>query len=295
MTGAAFLLAALTALVSSWFVSPEQLEELRAGGAVVLDARESGYFWGHLPTAQPVKWTDFRDGWGRTGRLDPDVSKMARRLALLGVDSRRPVVVYGDAQRGFGEEGRMAWLLAYLGHPQVYILDGGVAAWRQAGKPLVRGFAPKVSAPGQLVVQVNTQLRAQRAEVLAVSTALAADSAKPPSLPLLLDVRSDEEWRGATPYFEARGGRIPGSLHLDWRQLLDAQGRLLPPSQLRALLGRVGVPDGALPPLIVYCTGGVRSAFVWAALRSLGATQVKNYDGSFWEWAADTSLPVARP
>lgn len=288
MLSLAVLLAAATGLAAEvaegspgrLFVSATEAAELIRDGATVLDARGSGFFWGHLPRAQAIDWLKFRDGWGRTGRLDPDAVGLARRLAALGVDERRPVLVYGDVGAGFGEEGRIAWMLTYLGHPRVYILDGGIAGWKRAGQPLERGLAGRVAPGARFTPRPQPALRADKQAVRAGSAHL-------------LDVRSPEEYGGATPYFEARGGHIPGALPLDWHALLDASGHLRPAAELRAQLTRLGIPEGSDAELIVYCTGGVRSAFVWAALRTLGYTRVRNYDGSFWEWAADASLPVA--
>ncbi|MBL9008977.1 MAG: sulfurtransferase [Myxococcales bacterium] len=275
------------------FVSAEQAAALSAAGATVLDARGRGFWLGHLPFAQPIDWRDYVDGWGRTGRLPSDAAAMASGLIARGVDVARPVLVYGDAHRGYGEEGRIAWLLSYLGHPQVHILDGGYAAWRQAGQPISRGPSGRPSALGALRPQPQPAVRADKAQVQAAVSGV--------SRSLVLDVRSETEWRGATPYFEARGGHIPGALSLDWRQLLDENGRLRDAAALRQALAALGVrsPDREGREIIVYCTGGVRSAFAWAVLRHLGYAQVRNYDGSFWEWAADRSLPVetvpARP
>jgi len=279
-------LTVVSALLASLFVSPQQAEELVGAGATVLDARDKGFFWGHLPGARPINWQDYRDGWGRTGRLPADVSKLTRRLTALGIAESRPVLVYGDAQSGFGEEGRIAWMLEYLGHPRVLILDGGIAAWQKQGRKLERGWARGAIPSGQFQPRIRPELRADKA---AVQAALASKSA------VVLDVRTQAEWHGATPYFEARGGHIPGARHLDWRLLLTAQGELRTADELRPLLEPLGIHPGAEPPteeIIVYCTGGVRSAYVWAGLRSLGLGKVRNYDGSFWEWAADRSLPV---
>ena len=281
-------LSVMSALVASLFVSPQQAQQLIGEGATVLDARDKGYFWGHLPGARPINWLDYRDGWGRTGRLTADVNELAQKLAGLGVADARPVVVYGEAQLGFGEEGRIAWMLAYLGHPRVFVLDGGIAAWQQQGRPLVRGWAKGTVPGGEFHPHLQPALRADKATVQA---ALGRGDA------VVLDVRTAAEWHGATPYLEARGGHIPGAQHLDWRTLFSDQGQLRPVAELRALLQPLGIAapgEPGTPPkeVIVYCTGGVRSAYVWAGLRSLGVANVRNYDGSFWEWAADRNLPV---
>src|SRR5438105_3844850 len=126
------------ALALSPFVSVEEGAALVERGAAVLDARPAREFdQGHLPRAQPIDWKDFRDGWGRTGTLGTP-SQIAPRLAALGVDERLPVLVYGAAARGWGEEGRIDWMLEYLGHREVRILDGGFDAWRGAARPVER-------------------------------------------------------------------------------------------------------------------------------------------------------------
>ncbi len=275
------------------FVDVGAAAALLAAGATVLDARARGFVWAHLPTAQPVDWLDYRDGWGRTGRLHPDPQAMAARLARLGVDARRPVLVYGAAAAGFGEEGRIAWLLLYLGHRQVHILDGGFAAWQAAGQEVARGPVLRSPPPGEFPPTLQAGLRAERA---AVQRAVSAATA---GAPILVDVRSQAEWHGATPYLEARGGHIPGARWLDWQRLLGADGALKPDAQLRRELAAIGLSGPAPSPpgeppreIIVYCTGGVRSAFVLTVLHKLGYRHVRNYDGSFWEWSADLSLPV---
>lgn len=180
-------------LALAFMIPPAELAARPAGTLTVLDARSaSDYRAGHIPGAVRIDWTDFRDGWGRTGRLPGNLDDLALRLATFGVDSERPVVVYGDAHRGWGEEGRIVWMLAYLGHPDARLLDGGWSAWLESRQ--------------------------------AVSTA--------PGRPL--------------------------SAHF------------------------------------IACTAGVRSAEAWTILRALGYADVRNYDGSWFEWSADDRRPVSR-
>lgn len=301
------LAVGLAVTLMGLFVSPEEAAALAlAGGggaprqgAVVLDARDVtfwGFRAGHLPGAAPIDWKRYRDGWGRTGRLG-EPAAMAARLAGLGVDEARPVLVYGDGVAGFGEEGRIAWLLLYLGHRDVHILDGGLAAWRAAGLPLEKGAAAD-PRPGRFTARPQQALRAGKEQARALSSVPGSGAGA------LIDVRTEGEWRGQTPYFEARGGHIPGAVHLPWTRLFDERGRVLPRDRLRLVLQQAGVlrpgsgpgpkDPQAEPEIVLYCTGGVRSAMAWAALRAAGLS-ARNYDGSFWEWAADGSLPVALP
>lgn len=108
--------------------------------------------------------------------------------------------------------------------------------------------------------------------------------------PLLLDVRARDEWDGARHYREPRVGHIPGAVRFEWRDLLDASGRLRPRDTLRPLLAARGItPDRTI---VVYCTGGVRSAEAFWMLRALGFSDVRNYDGSWYEWGFDRSRPA---
>jgi thiosulfate/3-mercaptopyruvate sulfurtransferase len=268
---------AILALALGLVTTPAQLASGPAGAVTVLDARSAGdYRGGHVPGAIRIDWKDFRDGWGRTGKLPADLGGLARRLAALGVDAGRPVVVYGNARKGWGEEGRIVWMLAYLGHRQVSLLDGGWDAWLAARQPV--SIAEEHPLAGRFTAQPVAGLRATAEEVEEARHGAG----------VLLDVRSDAEWKGATPYFEARGGHIPGAVHVEWKELLDQNGRLDPGA--RARLHAVGVePSGRV---ITYCTGGVRSAEAWVILRALGFADVRNYDGSWFEWSAEKSRPV---
>ena len=269
------LTGALLALPVAWTVSAAELREARAAApsaVVVVDARGPWDYFvqGHLPGAIWLPWWRFRDGWLRTGALPRDLPALARRLATNGVDERRPVVVYGAARGGWGEEGRVAWMLHYLGHPRVSILDGGIGAWTRAGGATTR-VRPR---PGAAVFTARP-VAAARASAADVARAAATGT-------LLLDVRSEAEWRGARRYLSRRGGRIPGAVHLTWSDLLAADGTLDRSPALAARLAALGLTPTR--PVIAYCVGGVRSGEAFVALRALGFRHVRNYDGSWWEW-----------
>ena len=272
----------LAAALSPWpqtFVSVGEVP-LDLAGVTVLDARDDGPFKrGHIPHAQRADWTKFREGLFIGGRLPDDLSQVAHGLERLGVDDKKRVLVCGAALKGWGEEGRIAWLVMYLGHPAVAVLDGGCQAWTAAGRSFttVRDDVTH----HHFTAKPDERLRARAGDLV---QAMGGKSQ-------VLDVRTTEEFNGKTSYFEARGGHIPGAVHVDHSAVFGVDGRVKSAAALRQLLISAGIDPEK--PVIAYCTGGVRSAFVVMALRSAGV-DARNYDGSFWEWASDDKLPVVR-
>ena len=280
----AALLAALLAglaLAGEVFVSATEAEALRAGGAVFLDARGDDWSGGHIPGSAPMDWLALRDGSFRTGRLD-GLDDLGAALRTAGV-GQGTVVVYGAGRDGWGEEGRIYWMLDYLGHPDARILDGGWPAWTAAGLPVSQEIQEDQESPappqGDFQPRPLETRRAVQVEVEAARTSEA----------VIWDTREAREYAGETPYGEAHGGHIPEAVHLWYADLTAADGTLKPEPELRSLLAGAGVPLDA--PVIALCTGGVRSGFAYAVLRELGHPSPSNYAGSMWEWTA-ADLPV---
>jgi thiosulfate/3-mercaptopyruvate sulfurtransferase len=251
-------------------------------GVTIVDVRDaSKYEAGHLPGAVNVKWRLFSDPAAPyPGNVNPDPRKLAQLLSAAGIGSSRPVVVYADPLGSWGEEGRMFWMLELLGHRQVAIMDGGWPRWRAEGRPHESGTAPPRPARFDATWDPSRIIGWQE-----IHRRLGDPTLR------IVDTRTREEYDGATPYGEARGGRIPGAVHLHWLDLLDDSGMLRTRTQIDALLKARGIsPDREIA---MYCTGGVRSGFVYHVLRHLGFARARNYDGSFWEWAGRPELPVA--
>lgn len=237
------------------FVDAPRVQALVAEGATVLDARgRAAYLAGHVPGAVRVDWRIGVVGGPTSGELGPAAS-VASAYAALGVDEDRPVLVVGAWRDGWGEEARIAWDLTFLGHARVHILEGGMDAW-----PGKREHLPPSPRTGRLTARPRPELRTTTA---ALAAALAG-----PNPPVVIDVREPDEFAGARKYGEVRGGHVPGARNLPWHGLLAA-----PPDLPRDI------------PIVVYCTGGVRSSMAWAALTSHGFLAVTNDDGSWWAWA----------
>jgi thiosulfate/3-mercaptopyruvate sulfurtransferase len=201
------------------------------------------------------------------------------QLATRGVDADRPVVVYDECSGV--RAARALWFLHLFGHPDTRLLDGGFNAWAEERRPISHEFTAPVATEWK---------GSRREEVLAtwrdVHERLGRDGVA------LVDTRTTEEHHG-TLVRAARGGAIPGSIHLEWTHNLDASGRFKPAAELRAMYERVGVtPDR---DVVTYCQGGYRGAHTYLALRLLGFPRVRNYLGSWREWGDRLDLPLDVP
>lgn len=262
--------------------SPEVLaRRLDSGEALlVLDVRAAEAFAnGHIPHARHI------DLWG-VSLVDTDPAPLKafmwmidHVLNLRGVTSDVPVVVYGD--QSDVKAARVFWFLEYFGHPRVQMLDGGFAAWTRAGLPVTQhGEAPAKSEWSGTARQDRIATWREVKERIGSGDAV------------ILDTRSDDEYYG-TLVRASRGGAIPGAVHLEWTNNLDADGRYRPAADLRAMYERAGItPD---KEIVTYCQGGYRAAHSYVALRLLGYPRVRNYTGSWKEWGDREDLPIDHP
>jgi thiosulfate/3-mercaptopyruvate sulfurtransferase len=263
-------------------VSPDDLSrELESGSRPLLvDLRPAEAFaGGHLPGAVHL------DLFG-ISIVDTDEAPLRaffwiieHLLASRGVSADVPVVLY-DEQSGI-RAARAFWFLEYFGHPSVRVLDGGYGAWTRAGLPTTSD-ADKPKATKW------TGARDQRR--LATWREVNDRLGKPGTV--ILDTRSDGEYCG-TEVRAARGGAVPGAVHLEWTNNLDKDGAFKSERELRKMYERAGVtPDNEV---ISYCQGGYRAAHTYLALRLIGYPRVRNYVGSWKEWGDRTDLPIEHP
>ncbi|MEU2180788.1 sulfurtransferase [Streptomyces thermolilacinus] len=251
-------------------------------GLVLLDVRwelggppgRPAYEAGHIPGAVYVDLdTELAAPPGEGGRHPlPDLEVFGAAMRAAGVSSGSRVVTY-DGGQGWAAA-RAWWLLRWAGHPDVRVLDGGLAAWRgelstAVPEPVPGDFVP---VPGGLPL-----LDADGAAALARTG-------------LLLDARAGERYRGEVEPIDPVGGHIPGAVSAPTAGNVAEDGRFLPVEALAARFKELGALDA--PEVGVYCGSGVSGAHEVLALETAGV-RAALYAGSWSDWTRDPSRPVA--
>ncbi len=215
-----------------------------------------------------------------TGRHPlPSPAAFAATLGRLGVGNATQVVCY-DAGPG-AYAARLWWMLRWLGHDAVAVLDGGFAAWMAEGRPVDAQHAPR--APVRFEARPRTRMVLDSA---GVADALARGET-------LVDVRATERFAGILEPLDAVAGHVPGAVNLPYPENLDAAGRFRAPADLAALWhARTGAREGRAP--ICMCGSGVTACQGLLALEAAGITGGRLYAGSWSEWIRDPARPVAR-
>lgn len=207
----------------------------------------------------------------------PTIGDLQAAARSWGLRAGQPVVVYDDS--GGLAAARAWWLLRWAGLADVRILDGALAAWREAGFALeTREHLP---VPGDVVL-TGGHLPVLTADEAA---ALASDAGA-----VLLDARAKERYRGEIEPVDSRAGHIPGAVSAPTAENLTPDGRFAAPDVLRERFARLGAVSGAT--VGVYCGSGVTAAHEIAALATAGV-EAALYPGSWSAWSADKRRPVA--
>jgi thiosulfate/3-mercaptopyruvate sulfurtransferase len=208
----------------------------------------------------------------------PDRDLFAATAARWGIGPATPVVAYDD--NGGMSAARLWWLLRWIGHDDVRVLDGGLAAWRAAGGEVVAGpDQPAVAAATPLVPRPGS-MRTVRADEIAAG------------LPgVLVDARAAARYRGEVEPVDPVAGHIPGAINVPTAGNLRADGTFLDAVALRARFAAAGVVAGT--QVVTYCGSGVTAAHELLALEVAGlAADAAIYPPSWSGWVSDPARPV---
>jgi thiosulfate/3-mercaptopyruvate sulfurtransferase len=246
------------------------------------DAGAAAYAIAHLPGAVYAHLDHDLSGprtpWSGRHPL-PDADALAEAFGRLGIDDDVQVVAYDDSAGMYAA--RLWWLLRWLGHERVAVLDGGLGAWRAAKLPLTAGAVP---APARRFLPRPVPDAFVTADELAAL--LARDAC------LLLDARVPERFAGTIEPLDPRAGHVPGARNHPYLRNLGPDGRLLPVAALRALL--TGVLAGREPAAVIsMCGSGVSACHTLLALEIAGLGGARLYPGSWSEWCRDPGRAVA--
>lgn len=265
-------------------------EQLGRPGLVVLDAswylpqmnRDPlhEYRAGHIPGALFWDLDAMSDASSGLPHMLPEPAVAADRIGALGISNEDAVVVYDGSGVNLSAP-RAWWHFRALGHERVAVLDGGMARWRAQGRPAQAGEESR--PPTSFHAEWQPRLVRSIEQVRAAVGSRALD---------LVDARSAGRFEGREP--EPRpglaGGHIPGARNLPFAQVVDAEGLVLSPVELRARFATVGID--LVKPVIATCGSGVSAAALALGLEVAGHRDYAVYDGSWAEWGGRSDTPI---
>lgn len=270
-------------------VSPQWVaEKLGSPDLAILDASwhlptagrdpRAEFEQGHIPGAVFFDIDAISDPASSLPHMLPDAKSFAKAMGALGHNEKMNIVVYDSS--GLFSAPRAWWTLRTFGARTVYVLDGGLPAWRAAGLPVETG--PAEPEPAMFNARLDGAAVASFEDV---ASALNNHSAQ------VADARSAERFSGAAP--EPRpglpSGHMPGAKNLPIGKLI-ANGRLKAPADLLAAFAEAGIDPDA--PLITSCGSGVTAAVLNLALACAQKPAPRLYDGSWTEWASRPNAPI---
>ena len=265
-------------------VSVAWLGEHRNDPALVLlqIGEKSDYEKGHIPGAQYLQYEDISTPHGQGLMLElPPVEQLVSVFEKLGVSNSSHLILY-FATNSVAPVTRVYWTLDYMGlGDRVSILDGGLPAWRAAGKPV--STETKSPAKGSIAP-------APRKEIVADSAWVSSHLNRPGIT--IIDARAKEFYTGSKGDGTPRSGHIPGATNLSYLDVVDEKtNEFKSPDALADLFRAAGLKPGNL--MVSYCHIGQRATVLYFTAKMLGYG-AKMYDGSWEDWSQHKDLPIVQ-
>ena len=235
---------------------------------------------GHIPGARYFSIEEASDPGSPLPHMMPTADRFAGIVSRLGISSGDHVVVYDASGVNFSAP-RAWWMFRAFGHDEVSVLDGGLEAWVASGFPVEAG-EPGPTPPGSFRASPVNGMVVGAADVIA---ALQEGGQ-------VVDARSRGRFEGTEPEPRPglRSGHMPGARSLHYAAVVDEQGLLRSPDELRALLSTSGIDPSR--PVIATCGSGITACSILLALDAAGAPTTMLYDGSWTEWGQRADFPV---
>jgi len=209
----------------------------------------------------------------------PDVEMFKLKLGTWGIDHEKQVVVYDDAAGSYAA--RLWWMLRWLGHDSVAVLDGGYSIWKQQGLPTTN-IIPLIE-PVTFTGNPNTGM-------LVNSDVLQEQLGK--SCVRLIDVRDPQRYSGLEEPIDKIAGHVPGAINLPWKNNVGDNGMYLSRAQLHDQYSKL-LQNTVDKDIVFMCGSGVTACHSLVAMEYIGITGAKLYPGSWSEWITDSNRPVA--
>jgi thiosulfate/3-mercaptopyruvate sulfurtransferase len=242
------------------------------------DARAE-YEAAHIPGARFFDIDEISDLRSPLPHMVPPTEKFISRMRAMGVGDGHQVVAYDGA--GMFSAARVWWLFRLMGKTDVAVLDGGFGKWQAEGHPIED--MPPIMRDRHITVSRQNHLVRDVTQVAAASKLGDHE---------IIDARAPGRFRGEDPEPRAglRSGHIPGSKNVHYRTLLNEDGTMKSPGELKAVFEAAGVDLGK--PAITSCGSGVTAAIISLALERIGHRDHSLYDGSWAEWGMYGDLKV---
>lgn len=250
---------------------------------IIVDARsDKDYAKGHIPGAINITWQALAKMDGKAGDKDwgtlQDAEALSKILSDLGISKDSQVVVYANKD-AWGEDGRVVWSLKRAGIDS-RMLNGGFDLWSSEKKETNKDV-PEIKKAEIKIDEITPDMNITTDDLKKEYDGLK-----------IIDTREKDEYEGATKFGEARGGHLPNAINITFNQLYNEDGTLKTTDEIEKIMDNAGLKKD--DNIITYCTGGIRSAHMALALKNAGYEKVRNYDSSFYEWAADESNEVVK-